>query len=229
MIPIHCLGRCPLWRPVMRLNIPELSSRPHSCKGVHVLVPRFLQTSANWRFKEDNKTTALAVLDNVKQVRYSPTPALVLGFSGLIPFVAAPLYIASSGVFMPEVAEAQLFYGASILSFLGGVRWGLTLPKESAQPPGWYNLSYSVTPSLIAVSGLLMPQTMGTLTIIGGLGFAGYMDLAMWGYPTWFKGLRFCLTFVAVLSLWSSLMFKFVLDEANTKTKEDSKVDSNVS
>ena len=69
----------------------------------------------------------------VFQVRHSPTPALVLGISGLIPFVAAPLYMHYSGAFLPEIATAQLAYGASILSFLGGVRWGLTLPLGSTQ------------------------------------------------------------------------------------------------
>ena len=116
---------------------------------------------------------------------------------------------------MPEIADYHLKYGAVILSFIGGIRWGLTLPTGSSQGPSWYNLVYSVTPSLIAWAGLMGPINVGTLTVIGGLGFAGYMDLSMWGYPTWFKGLRFCLTFVAVLSLWTSLMCKMLLDEKN--------------
>lgn len=148
------------------------------------------------------------------QVRHSPTPALALGFSGLVPFVAAPVYMATTGIFDPDVAQAQLCYGATILSFLGGIRWGLTLPDGSSQPPNWHNLGYSVTPPLIAWLGLLAPQSVGVVTVIAGLGLAGYMDLAMWGYPTWFKGMRFCLTFVAVLSLWTSLVFKFALKEA---------------
>ena len=153
----------------------------------------------------------------ILQVRHSPTPALALGFSGLIPFVAAPVYMINCGVFMPDVAQAQLCYGASILSFLGGVRWGLTLPLGTTQPPNWSNLLYGVTPSLIAWLGLLASQPIGFLTVIGGLGVAGYMDIAMWGYPAWFKGMRFVLTFVAVLSLWTSFMLHYVIDEAKSK------------
>lgn len=190
-------------------------------KNVEPVCSRYLlHTSAIHCFKEDNKTTALALVDNVKNVRHSPTPALMLGFSGLIPFVAAPLYMHYSGIFLPEVATAQLAYGASILSFLGGVRWGLTLPLGSTQSPNWSNLSYSVLPSLIAWVGLISSQNIGFLTIIGGLAFAGYMDMAMWGYPAWFKGLRFCLTLVAILSLWTSLICKYVLNE-NEKTTEN--------
>ncbi|XP_076056943.1 transmembrane protein 69-like [Oratosquilla oratoria] len=178
-------------------------------------------SSVQQRFREDNKTTAIALLDNVKQVRHSPTPALVLGISGLIPFIAAPVYILSNGTFMPDLAVAQLAYGASILSFLGGVRWGLTLPLGSSQAPDWSNLGYSVTPSLIAWLGLLASPTVGSLTVITGLAFAGYMDMAMWGYPTWFKGMRFCLTVIAILSLWTTLMCRFMLNQQNKQGEEE--------
>lgn len=137
--------------------------------------------------------------------------ALVLGFAGLIPFVAAPTYIISTGLYLPSVAYAQLAYGASILSFIGGVRWGLTLPQGSTQSPDWHNLGYSVMPSLIAWATLLASPTVGFLSVMGGLALTGYMDIAMWGYPNWFKGLRFCLTFVAILSLWTTFMCRFVL------------------
>ncbi|KAK3873371.1 hypothetical protein Pcinc_021625 [Petrolisthes cinctipes] len=177
---------------------------------------RMLHISSSHNFREDKKTTALAIIDNVMQVRHSPTPALVLGSSGLIPFVAAPVYMVTTGVFDPGLAQAQLYYGATILSFIGGVRWGLTLSDSSPQAPDWHNLGYSVSPSLVAWLGLLAPLPVGLLTLIGGLGLTGYMDLAMWGYPTWFKGMRFCLTFVAVLSLWTTLVFNFVLKDKSS-------------
>lgn len=174
-----------------------------------------LHTSSSDNFREDKKTTSLALLDAVKQVRHSPKPALALGFSGLVPFIAVPAYMMSTGIYEAELAQAQLYYGASILSFLGGVRWGLTLPEGSTQLPDWHNLGYSVAPSLVAWLGLLAPHSFGVLTVIGGLGVAGYMDMAMWGYPGWFKGMRFCLTLIAVLSLWTTLIFKMTLPSQN--------------
>ena len=60
----------------------------------------------------------------LKEVRESPVPALTLGLAGLLPFVSVPIYLALTGVFSPSLEFAQAAYGASILSFLGGVRWG---------------------------------------------------------------------------------------------------------
>ncbi|MCL4122628.1 UNVERIFIED_CONTAM: hypothetical protein GTU68_041207, partial [Idotea baltica] len=157
------------------------------------------------------------------KVRQSPAAALVLGFAGLIPFVAAPSYIIASGVFLPSVAYTQLAYGASILSFIGEIRWGLTLPEGSTQTPDWHNLGYSVLPSLVAWGSLLVSPTLGAVTVMGGLCLTGYMDIAMWGYPNWFKGMRFCLTLVAVLSLWTTLMCGVIMDSEKSKKLEAGK------
>ena len=137
-----------------------------------------------------------------------------------------PAYMMTTGIYEAELAQAQLFYGASILSFLGGVRWGLTLSEGTTQPPDWHNLGYSVTPSLVAWLGLLAPHSVGVLTVMGGLGLAGYMDMAMWGYPGWFKGMRFCLTFVAVLSLWTTLVYKMTLSVTKDNTEDKGIVNS---
>ncbi|XP_071547296.1 transmembrane protein 69-like isoform X1 [Panulirus ornatus] len=226
MTSLWWLGRCR--SPFCNMVVGSLDSAWTQRQLVRITdgVAQHFHTSQCYKFKEDKKTTAIAILDNVKQVRHSPTPALALGFSGLIPFVAAPVYMVTSGVFEPDVAQAQLFYGASILSFLGGVRWGLTLPESSSQPPDWHNLGYSVTPSLIAWIGLIAPHSVGMLTVIAGLGLTGYMDLAMWGYPTWFKGMRFCLTFIAILSLWTSFVFKFILNDSKVDKELDVKSES---
>ncbi|CAL4106346.1 unnamed protein product, partial [Meganyctiphanes norvegica] len=93
-----------------------------------------LHCSNDARSRDEIKVHKFSALNwRIPEVAHSPTPALVLGFSGLIPFVAAPFYMYYSGAFLPEVATAQLAYGATILSFLGGVRWGLTLPLGSTQ------------------------------------------------------------------------------------------------
>ena len=64
----------------------------------------------------------ISILSDLRCLPQGPGPALCLGVAGLIPFVSAPLYMANSGYFLPDIATAQLAYGASILSFLGGVR-----------------------------------------------------------------------------------------------------------
>ncbi|XP_045623195.2 transmembrane protein 69 [Procambarus clarkii] len=213
MMSLRWLGRCR--RPVHNLVMGSLDSSLVQRKliGVNGIAAQLLHTSFCHKFKENTPANALAIMDNIKQMRHSPTPALAFGLSGLIPIAAAPVFMITSGAFDPSMADTQLIYGAVVLSFLGGVRWGLTLSEGSSQPPDWHNLGYSVTPPLIAWLGILAPYSIGVITVIAGVGFAGYMDLAMMGYPNWFKGLRFCLTLGAVLSLWTCFVCKFILDE----------------
>ena len=180
-----------------------------SCYTIEKTHHRLFHTTTNVSSK------ALTIWKDVKELRSSPLPALTLGIAGLVPFTAAPVYMLIHSVYMPVMSTAQIAYGACILAFLGGVRWGITLPEESNIPPDWINLGYSVVPSLIAWTGLLMPPTAGILTLIGGLGLAAYLDLTMYGYPPWFKGLRFLLTFVAILVLWSSFMCLMILPTEN--------------
>ena len=174
-------------------------------------------------FIEDRKTKSLTIFQDLKHLKSSPVPALVLGFSGLLPFLAAPAYIISCNAFIGSVAVCQVAYGATILSFLGGVRWGITLTEESGVRPSWFNLGYSVTPPLVAWLGLMMPNIiLSNLILIGGLAGAAYLDTVMWGYPPWFRALRFMLSFIAILSLWTTLMCKLILRDAKVADKNES-------
>jgi len=147
-----------------------------------------------------------SILSAITGLRHSPAPALGLGLAGLIPFVAAPAYMYNAGVFLPSIATAQLTYGATILSFLGGVRWGLLASGGPHLPPSWSQYSWSVTPSLVAWVALLIPnQPAATTLCAAGLTTALVLDLKQQGYPDWFRGLRLILTLGAVVSLLCSL------------------------
>lgn len=146
---------------------------------------------------------------DMKDLPRSPKPALYLGFSGLLPFVCPTLFMAMTENFIPELAYAQVAYGASILSFLGGARWGFALPPSSPAKPDWMNLANSVVPSLLAWVAMLMSDTIvpATTTVIMGLGIALHYDLSLLPtYPSWFKALRSILTIVAVTSLTGMLL-----------------------
>jgi len=147
-----------------------------------------------------------SILSAITGLRHSPAPALGLGLAGLIPFMAAPAYMYNAGVFLPSIATAQLTYGATILSFLGGVRWGLLASGGPHLPPSWSQYSWSVTPSLVAWVALLIPnQPAATTLCAAGLTTALVLDLKQQGYPDWFRGLRLILTLGAVVSLLCSL------------------------
>ncbi len=59
------------------------------------------------------------------------------------------------------MSTGQLAYGASILSFLGGVRWGMLVTPGTPITGSWLQYSYAVAPSLVAWSALLMPPVAG--------------------------------------------------------------------
>jgi len=173
---------------------PEIKEpAPEQSKGPVVVPPTPLVPSPS-------------ILSAITGLRHSPAPALGLGLAGLIPFVAAPAYMYNAGVFLPSIATAQLTYGATILSFLGGVRWGLLASGGPHLPPSWSQYSWSVTPSLVAWVALLIPnQPAATTLCAAGLTTALVLDLKQQGYPDWFRGLRLILTLGAVVSLLCSL------------------------
>lgn len=120
--------------------------------------------------------------------------------------------MACTETFILELAYAQVAYGASILSFLGGARWGFALPPGSPAQPDWINLSNSVVPSLMAWTAMLMsvhyPTIIpGTFMVVIGLGMALFYDLVVLPpYPSWFRPLRAILTAVATASLLGMLV-----------------------
>ncbi|XP_038130189.1 transmembrane protein 69-like isoform X1 [Cyprinodon tularosa] len=157
---------------------------------------------------------------SIRALTQAPKPALYLGFSGLIPFLSAPLVMAATQSFYPEVAYAQMVYGASIVSFLGGARWGFAIPAGSPAKPDWMNLGNSVVPSLLAWLALLCREniTEGTLVVLMGLGLSLHYDLTLLpGYPHWFRAMRTVLTLVATFSLVATLVLKKVCAERKLK------------
>lgn len=156
-------------------------------------------------------TQSKELFHNVKfsDLSNAPQPAFWYGVSGLIPFVFPPLSFLIFG-YSPFLACTQLAYGATICSFLGGVKWGYTLDDKSPHKPTWENLTYAITPQCIAWLGLLLPQTLGFLLVSGGLVAAAYIDLTTANYPAWFRAMRLGLTVPAVFFLLlSALMSLF--------------------
>ncbi|KAE8293892.1 Transmembrane protein 69 [Larimichthys crocea] len=153
---------------------------------------------------------------DMKDLWKSPKPALYLGFAGLIPFVTPTLFMALTESYCPELAYAQLAYSASIVSFLGGARWGFALPESSPAKPDWLNLANSVVPSLLAWVTMLMSDSIisaGTMAIMAH-GIALHYDLSLLPtYPSWLKALRAVLTIVAFFSLLGTLAIHGIYPE----------------
>ena len=104
-------------------------------------------------------------------------------------------------------------YGAVILSFLGGVRWGRLLGDE-ARLIRWLPLGLSVLPSLIAWVALLLPPEAMFATLATGLVLQYLVDrdAAESGeLPHWYGSLRLTLTAGAVPAVLSGLIAHLAL------------------
>ncbi len=132
----------------------------------------------------------------------APTPALVLGLAGLIPFLVGALMELTDaswhGISGTDIVRT---YGAAILAFMGGAQWGASL-RDAEEP--WARYGYSVIPALLAWPALLLGPRDGLVVLIGGFLFVYVLDEWMryrgW-LPAWYLRLRRLLTAVVLATL----------------------------
>jgi hypothetical protein len=131
-----------------------------------------------------------------------PTPgALLLGYGGLVPFVglAAALWALPPSA-AALVQLALLGYGATIVSFLGAIHWGLAM-REAPNPP-LPLLVWGVAPSLLGWAALVLGQAPGLLLMTAVLCLCWAVDRAL--YPRYqlqgWLPMRLQLTLIAGIS-----------------------------
>lgn len=134
-------------------------------------------------------------------LQLAPHPlALRLGYAGLIPFVLGALltWLVRPDAH-PYVTDALAKYAALIVSFLGGVHWGLGLRHEAPSPG---RFAWAAVALLLAWVAVLMPPYAG-LALLGALLLVCYaVDRRAYpahGLGAWLV-LRFRLSAVASLS-----------------------------
>ncbi len=133
-----------------------------------------------------------------------PPAAAWLGITGALPFITLAAFAAG------DVAGARDFhlfalnaYAALILSFLGGVQWGLTIAHGGADGM-WGRLLVAVAPSLAGWCTLLTAPRAGQLLLAAAFVAVLAVDLrahACGLVPRWYRRLRWPLTVTVVLSL----------------------------
>ena len=138
-----------------------------------------------------------------------PPYAAALGYGGLVPFVGcAIVMLAIPGMDVRHLAgRALLGYGAVILSFLGGVHWGLVLRGPAARAAGM--LAAAVIPSLVGWATLLLPfETAAALQVaaFGGFWLYEHRVLGPRVLPPAYLGLRRWLTLIVCASIATALM-----------------------
>jgi hypothetical protein len=140
--------------------------------------------------------------------RAVPPVPLILGVAGLAPFFGLAGLVAAGAAGVPGLtgiapATALLAYAALILSFLGGVRWGVAVSMED-QERARREYILSVVPALVAWALLALSPSAGLWTAC-----ALTVALALFDYgltcrneaPEWYGRLRLGLGAGAALAL----------------------------
>jgi len=141
-----------------------------------------------------------------------PSPAFWLGWAGVIPFAAfAALVVAggSGGIDATTALRALISYGTIILSFMGGVQWGLEMTRGDGKSPDAIGFAASVVPALVAF-GASFVNPMAALVILA----VGFVLLLAYDLrriragigPGWYAGLRFQLSTAVVLCLGAAMV-----------------------
>ena len=128
------------------------------------------------------------------------SPALpLLAYSGLVPFIAlAALSFLVSPTHKPTVIFSLLAYGASIVSFLGAIHWGLTMIEN---PPNKQQLVWGVVPSMLAWISLMIEVEFGLLLVAAVLLMCLVVDYKIYpgfGLEHWLR-MRLILSIVAII------------------------------
>jgi hypothetical protein len=133
-----------------------------------------------------------------------PPGALALGLAGALPFWFAAVVFLFGGPISPAQAlSVAVAYGAVILSFLGGIRWGAALgPIDEARRAREFGIS--VIPSLAGFAAFFVPPHLGLSILVSGFLLQALWDVTSTDQgllPRWFGRLRIILTLAATVPL----------------------------
>ena len=148
-----------------------------------------------------------------------PTLPLAIGIAGLIPFVGlAGIIVLNPRLPAADAWRALTLYGAVILSFMGGVHWGLAMARDAelgargAEAGGRGAVSGYIASVIPAMAGwfavAILPPRPATSALALGFGLLLIYDLAAVGRgdaPDWYARLRRWLTAIVLASLATAL------------------------
>ena len=145
-----------------------------------------------------------------------PFGARWLGILGLVPFLTMTYAaVTEASVGIDNANFGLRAYGAVILSFLGGIQWGLAIrnsdgnarTREGLTPI----LTLSIVPSLIGWAGLLVEELLGFGLLIFGFALVLISDVRAVNRelaPRWYLRLRCPLTAVVISCLTIISIYK---------------------
>ena len=130
--------------------------------------------------------------------------ATVLGYAGLIPFIAASgvLFTDNPGFTGPALYSLTV-YAAVILAFMGAVHWGVAMQSNASSSN--LQLVFSVVPALIAWLSLSLQTPRNSLLTLA-VSFVAMLVADIYAgskffVPSWYRGLRIPLSLAVVVCL----------------------------
>lgn len=142
--------------------------------------------------------------------------AILLTYAGAVPFIVAATILLFGnmmglGMYRGLAAQGVTTYAAIIVSFLGGIQWGIGIATHEQQPQTARSLFLlSVVPSLLAWAMLFLPATNARIIVaIFLVGFVWIIDALLHlqkVIPTWFFKLRSIVTAIVTLTLILALL-----------------------
>ena len=145
-----------------------------------------------------------------------PRSALLLGWSGVLPFALLAGLI-EADVNVTDVVDpraALITYAAIIISFMGGVHWGMAISDEASggadSSTQALRLVFSIAPALVGWLATFFIFGVAVILLIGAFVVLVIYDIwaatQQWA-PTWHPRLRMQLTTAVVAALalaWGS-------------------------
>lgn len=131
----------------------------------------------------------------------APRPAKVLGGAGVLPFVGLTGALAFDLGDPEQVSNGLRLYGAIILSFMGGVHWGVASWRSEARASSY---AVSVLPALWGWAMVFAPTSIGLVGLAVGFLLLLAYDLRCVGLgdlPDWYGRLRLWLTLAVCVCL----------------------------
>lgn len=135
--------------------------------------------------------------------------AWYLSLAGIVPFgflALAMLWLGPTHPLHLVLTDAFRVYAAVILSFLGGIRWGLALRQKSAKPA---LLVFSVVPAAIGWLSIFAPPVISIGTLLLAFCAQGAWDSRAFhsdGGLIWFARIRIISTLFIAGSLAVALV-----------------------
>ncbi|KAG9464722.1 hypothetical protein GDO78_019473 [Eleutherodactylus coqui] len=143
-------------------------------RSAPLLLRRSVHTSSSLRKRrrnpEDEELSQL--LQNYREeLRKTPRPAVYLTLASLVPVVVAPLTMSLGGYYYPEMAYLQFAAANCVLSFYGGIRWGISVPENSPLQPDSLNLGLGKALFFFAWTSLVLWDSLceSALMLVGGI------------------------------------------------------------